>query len=187
MSAPIDMYNRYTVYTDPSIPEVAGEIRQGVRQPSGTTDIHDHLSRLRAAARGNVVEIGVRYGVSTAALLQGVVENGGHLYSLDISDCSPTFAGHPQWTFIQGNSSELCPFVPDEIQLLFVDGDHSYEGVFADLEAFGPRSKVIMAHDANEHENPQVLRAIEKYFLSGNCRQQSMTLIPESHGLAILE
>ena len=181
------MYNRYTVYTDPSIPEVAGEIRQGVRQPSGTTDIHDHLPRLRSAARGNVLEIGVRYGVSTAALLTGVSENGGHLYSIDIADCSPTFAGHPQWTFIQGDSKELYSFVPDDLDLLFVDGDHSYEGVLGDLNAFGYRAKIIMAHDADEANSPQVLRAIETYFLSGVCRQKSMTIIPESHGLAILE
>jgi len=186
VGAGLDRYRQLTERTDPQDPLVAEEIRKGIRHTYGITDVHDHLPRLRAAARGNVLEIGVRFGSSTAALLAGVEENGGEVWSVDIEDCSHLFAGHPQWTFLQGDSKKVVTFHSD-LDLLFVDGDHSYEGVISDLNHFGPRAKVIMCHDANEAENPQVLRAIENYYLSGTCRQQSLTLLPDSHGFAILQ
>lgn len=52
-------------------------------------------------------------------------------------------------------TSSRCPAT---IDLLFVDGNHSYEGVKADFEALGPRSRVVVFHDIVSDACPGVVR-----------------------------
>jgi len=53
-------------------------------------------------------------------------------------------------------ASDRCP---ERIDLLFVDGDHSYEGVKADFEALGrSRSRVVVFHDIVSDACPDVVR-----------------------------
>ena len=109
--------------------------RYAAAQRSG--DMRDFVVWLREHARGNVMEIGVRDGASTSAFLSGVEEHGGHVYSIDVEPCGNLFAGHPQWTFIQANSTDLQAVIrqiPYQIDLLLIDGDHSRAGVLADFE-----------------------------------------------------
>ena len=55
---------------------------------------------VRAMDHPTVVECGVDVGVSNCVLLAACQETGGHLYSIDIRDCS-SVASSPAWTFIQ--------------------------------------------------------------------------------------
>lgn len=133
------------------------------------SDIQDHLPLLFESAKGNVMEIGVRGGVSTSALLAGVEAHGGHLCSVDVNNCR--VFEHPQWTFIQVDSiadkERLLQEVPKELDLLFIDGDHTYEGCLSDLQAFGPRAKLIMVHDVECSDTfPGVRKACEEYAAS---------------------
>ena len=154
------------------------------------SDIRDHLPRLRAAARGNVLEIGARAGISTAALLLGVEEKGGHVWSVDIDDCSRLFDGHPQWTFIQSDSRNVksCAFgteVMPEFDLLFVDGDHTFEGCLDDLINYGPSSKVIMVHDTDCADTyPGVRKAVEKFLALHP--ERKIEWRHESFGMAVI-
>ena len=95
-------------------------------------DIQKHLPFLRSCARGNVIEIGVRWGVSTAAFLLGLETNGGHLYSVDVNpDCASRFS-HPQWSFLAASSADASAvrrFAPASVSVLFIVGDHSYAAV----------------------------------------------------------
>jgi predicted O-methyltransferase YrrM len=112
-------------------------------------DMWEYSPYMRRIAQGNVLEIGVRYGVSTAAFILGVEANGGHLYSIDIKDCSNLY-NHPQWTFLQGNSHDMDLSAVPFLDILFIDGDHSYSGTLADLIRFTPyvkRGGLIMCHD----------------------------------------
>ena len=107
------------------------------------SDIQVHLPLLRTA-HGNVFEIGVRDGISTAALLMGVRDHGGHLISLDVANCGHLY-DDPQWTFIQGHSvtdaERILKQLPPGLDLLFIDSDHSYETTRAELGIYGPLVK----------------------------------------------
>jgi hypothetical protein len=129
------------------------------------SDIQDHLPLLYNAAKGQCLEIGVRSGVSTSAILAGLEVNGGHLCSVDLMDCSGVFQGHPQWSFKQGNSRLVDPLpIPAKIDLLFIDGDHSFDGALMDLMHFGHRAEKIFVHDVdNVAEFPGVRQAVEEY------------------------
>ena len=61
--------------------------------------------------------------------------------------------------FIQGDSKEVCKtWDKGEIKLLFIDGDHSYEGVKADWENYGPMCKVVGFHDIDNKNEPGCVR-----------------------------
>lgn len=133
------------------------------------SDIRDHLPRLREAARGNVFEIGVRGGVSTAALLVGIHEHGGHLWSLDIINYAHHF-DDPNWSFIHGHSVHDAPRVleqlPKYLDVLFVDSDHTAETTRYELMSYAPLVKkdggVILMHDT-DLDGAGVRKALEDY------------------------
>ena len=116
-------------------------------------DMYDYSPLLREAARGNVLEIGVCAGVSTAALLLGLDDKGqGHLWSIDINPRCGDLYEHPRWTFICDDSRQVSLLDLPEIDLLFVDGDHSYATATSDLHRFSrlvvPGGLILM-HDVH--------------------------------------
>jgi predicted O-methyltransferase YrrM len=113
------------------------------------------------------LEIGTHAGISTAALLAGVEANGGHVWSVDVHAGSRyTHWGHPQWKFVQSDSKntvELGKILPASFDLVFIDGDHSYEGCAADLENWGRKGKVVLVHDSDTPAFTGVRRAIDEF------------------------
>ena len=130
------------------------------------SDIQAHLPRLYDRARGNCMEIGVRSGVSTAAILAGLEDHGGHLYSVDINACL-AFEGHAQWSFLRADSimeaDKVKAFIPEKLDLLFVDGDHSLSGALSDLRNYGPRAKRVLVHDIDAPDFPGVRQAVDEF------------------------
>lgn len=96
-----------------------------------TGDMKDFLATLRGLAKGKVLEIGVRDGASTSALLLGLEERGGRLQSVDITDCSSLWT-HPLWDFCQADS-KVIQFDNASFDMALIDGDHSPQGFLADL------------------------------------------------------
>jgi hypothetical protein len=48
------------------------------------------------------------------------------------------------------------------VDMLFVDGAHSYEAVLDDLRAFAPQTRgIVSGHD---YDNPEVAQAVDEYF-----------------------
>jgi predicted O-methyltransferase YrrM len=117
-------------------------------------DIYEHLPTFVQAVRDlgaqTVIELGVRAGVSTVAWLYALEQQGtGHLWSVDGAhpvadefgnDLLGDLFGHPQWTFIEmwDNDPDLSPLLPDSIDILFVDAQHTYEETSFELEHFMP-------------------------------------------------
>lgn len=145
------------------------------------SDIQAHLPFLRdlAAKSKVVVELGIRTGNSTAALHAGVLDSGGHLWSVDNNPLYCNWPPHPQHTVICSDS--LTAPLPEEIDLLFIDTLHTYGHTKAELALYGPRAKIICLHDT-ELERPSppepvpddppfpVRCAIEEYVASSGRR-----------------
>lgn len=162
------------------------------------SDISHHIGLLYSLAHGNVVELGTRTGVSTAALLAGVEARGGHVWSVDIEDCGALFQ-HEQWTFTQGDSrNPELPYMlfgeqrsPDLvigqpcIDLLLIDTEHTYEQCSAELalwsEWMRPGGRIAL-HDPETF--PGVRRAIVEFC---EARGWNVTFVLPNNGMAVVE
>jgi cephalosporin hydroxylase len=138
----------------------------------GESDLGEYREWLWSFAEGNVFEIGVRDGHSTAAILTGLAGRG-RLWSVDKEPCGHLYMDH-NWTFIQGNSQTEPERILDAtgmrsndqwIDLLFIDGDHTFQGCLADLTNYGKYAKTIAVHDTNS-EYMGVWHAVTEYFRS---------------------
>ncbi len=121
------------------------------------SDIQGHLQFIANVARGNVLEMGVRSGNSTAAFLYGLEMQGGKLWSIDKNAlCGELFNGHPLWNFINADSCDVATVlaggVPSEIDILFLDTMHDYEQVSNELVCWHTliaKNGIILVHDVS--------------------------------------
>ena len=73
-----------------------------------------------------ILELGVQNGASTKKFLEICDRNKGHLYSVDIVDCSKV-SDNKNWTFIQSrddNFDLIKSKIPSEIDILYIDSLH---------------------------------------------------------------
>jgi predicted O-methyltransferase YrrM len=136
--------------------------------------MHALFGICRAMKPETVVEIGSARGYSTCALALACQQNGrGKVYAIDPHDsnpytaCGPDKAPEnyefllsrlkdyeltPDWCeVIRSTSSEVSRVWNKPIDLLFIDGDHSYECVKSDFEAFRPwlrELSLVAFHDS---------------------------------------
>lgn len=154
------------------------------------SDIYHHLPLLFAKAHGNVVELGTRSGVSTAALLAGVERHGGHVWSVDIDPQSAhVAAGHPQWTFVQASSTDMqtrqALKKAQPIDLLLIDTIHTEAHVAAEFAVWADavrKGGVICVHDTETF--PGVRRAVEAACAA---RGWPVSFVRPCHGMAVIE
>ena len=127
------------------------------------SDISHYLPTLfGAVARypgARVVELGVRGGNSTVALLAAAEIAEGHVWSVDV-DTGCEFRSYPDppapglWTFIGADSQswEAVHGVPDEIDVLFIDSSHEYRETCNEFELYWPKVRpggTILLHDTS--------------------------------------
>lgn len=154
-------------------------------------DIQAHLPTLYdlVPKDGVVLELGTRTGFSTSAFLTAVEEKGGHVYSVDIkARWGKMFDGHPQWTFIYGNSTDQ-PAIDagglngQPIDVLLIDSDHSYAHVTYEITTWAHRVKqggVILFHDTDQDG---VRRAVNELIAYTHWAVEEHD---GSHGLAVV-
>lgn len=69
---------------------------------------------------------------------------------------------------LRGDSVEMAQCVPDgELDFVFIDADHEYESVKADIEAWAPkvrRGGLISGHDYGDDDWPGVEQAVKERF-----------------------
>lgn len=133
-----------------------------------TSDINEHLPTLRDLAKecSHVTEMGVRYIVSTWAFIEATPKT---LVSIDHKHPS-TYGGDItkveqackekgiKFTFIEGDTREIDI---DKTDLLFIDTDHTYEQLSAELKRHASKvKKYIVLHDTESC--PEMLPAIDE-------------------------
>jgi hypothetical protein len=168
-------------------------------------DTRAHLPTLYAIARSvcwpnpthkqplyppRMLEIGVRHGVASLALLQACKETGGHLTSLEICEEFATVArerveaaGLSPWWDLQLVNSNAYSSGP--LDLLWIDGDHSYAQCKLDVENHAPRVRsggYVLMHDAWNVLEPGVPVVIDEMRATG---KYEICVLQFSYGLAI--
>lgn len=121
------------------------------------SDISAHFPRMMRLVVDlgvvNVIELGVRYGDSTAAWLS-FLPTEGQVWGVDIEWRLPQRA---RLNPVVGD--DLDPVVlaqlPETVDLVFIDTSHDYEHTVAELAEYGGRVRpggVVVLHDTdNEH------------------------------------
>ncbi len=133
------------------------------------SDIWEHLPALFAAAStaDTVIEIGVGSYRSTVALLAGVEVSGGQLWSaeIDLQNKPAWIIDHPRWAVVEGDSLLTVDQAPENVDLLFIDSEHTYEQTVGELEAYVPRVRsggVVLLHDT-ETDHARVTEALNDW------------------------
>lgn len=154
------------------------------------------LWKLLQGIPGSTAEIGVAEGLFSRDILNWPTDrlhylvDGWTTIPGQKGDASQSQAWHDQnlWNaralvkpfgnravFLQGKSVEMADWVPvSSLALLYIDADHSYEGVLADLRAWAPNvvpGGIIALHDY-EMAQYGVKKAVQVY-----CREKSIKTI----------
>ena len=121
------------------------------------------------------LEIGVDKGKSL--FIARMVAKGGVLvYGIDIQQLEQKI---PNTTFLWGDSVGIAQRWGDEgqaIDVLFIDGDHSYKGCKNDIDAWYPHMKVdgvMMFHDHDE-TSPGVMQAVSEFVNNHKLKEYKM-------------
>lgn len=141
-----------------------------------TNAIHQHLTTLNFIVREfnlkSILEIGVQRGYSTVAFGYAIKDNGGELFSVDIAPCPEArdkmgLRGLVNdWNFKESLSSDNLRWKKD-IDLLFIDSEHSYKRMLTDLKHFEPfvkKNGFIVLHDVVVYRKEGMTKAISEYF-----------------------
>lgn len=147
-------------------------------QPAETQTTHDERAALarHAAGRTRLVEIGVWHGVTTSVLRRAMAPDGvlwaidpfprgrlGFSYQRRIarSEVARVTNGTVRWVRTTGEvAAEI--YRREEgppVGLVFIDGDHSYEGLAGDWSAWSPliaRGGVVCLHDSRSTPERQI-------------------------------
>lgn len=162
------------------------------------SDIRGHLARLRDLVveldAQVVIELGVRTGRSTTALLAGVERTGGLLWSCDVVNVVAGMAGldgvvveHPQWEFVHGDDLAVVARAPRPADLVFIDTSHEYEHTRDELAAYAPLVRpggCVVLHDTND-EWPAAQRAIFEW-VDGLTVRPRLEVHNHDNGLSVI-
>lgn len=157
-------------------------------------DMHAHLLVLYTLARflpaKVIVEIGTDDGTSTLPLVMAAQRTGGIVHSVDPEPCPHAHTRIERaglldhWRFHQMKSEDFDPLVAD---LVFIDGDHSYQAVRGDLLRHGAAVRlggIVVLHDSMAQNYPGVGLAVHDFLDVDRGRWERLTL-RWCHGLTI--
>jgi predicted O-methyltransferase YrrM len=142
------------------------------------------------------LEIGVRQGVSTMALLAGIRDGGGgKLISLDFDPVETAVAQRlvadyglaPFWEFHLTDSTQWSE-CPDGLDFLWIDGEHKAPAPWVDVQNYAPHLRengILLMHDyfvETYRGEDGVVQAVEALKATG---QWEVCTLPWCYGLTI--
>jgi predicted O-methyltransferase YrrM len=159
----------------------------------------------RAAGKQKALEIGTFQGVS-AARIAGAIVGNGLLYCVDPW---PDVAGRPNpcWhitqrhlkrtktlgriTFIRGLSADVQHLIPNGLDFVFIDGDHSWQGIEVDWSIVATRvvpNGIVCMHDVvTPPEQPWRTLDSVRFFQNVVLNDQRFKLVEVTHSMAVLK
>lgn len=157
-----------------------------------------------ATGAGLALEIGTYQGVSAARIARSLA-NGGALYCVDPW---PESNGHANGCFsichrhlercrvvdrvriLRGYSGKVADLIPDGLDFVFVDGDHSFSGIETDWEIVKEKTRsggIVCLHDSVVPAEQQWRRLDScLYFDEVIQRDRRFEVLEVVHTLAIL-
>ena len=118
------------------------------------------------------VEIGVSKGDNARFLLKQC-PSLEKMYLIDPKNvyCTGWFEDQPKITFIKQASRDAHPLIPDNVDIVFIDGDHNYKAVLEDIRLYYPKinlNGIITGHDYVLKFEDCVRKAVDEFFGNGN-------------------
>ncbi len=173
---------------------------------SQTTDNEKKAITKYAANSKYAVEIGVYEGVNTTNIA-GTIGQGSVLYAIDpfvkgrLGICYYEKIAKQQVRknnvgskikFIQAFSADAAPQVPAQVDFIFIDGDHSIEGIKKDWELYAPKVQpggYMLLHDTRvpAHDPSVANLGSHQYFESVIKFDPRFTLIDSIDSLSVLK
>lgn len=119
-----------------------------------------------------VVEVGLEFGRSSSIALQVVREHNLRYYGIEphVEDKWLKMAHHIGAPFLLFRVCSNLVVFEEPIDLILIDGDHSYVTVTDDCNHFLPRVRkggYALFHDFGESSLPDVYNAV-RYYMDGN-------------------
>ena len=132
------------------------------------SDMAEQSHLLRDAVRQYwqpvIAELGTRTGESTSALLSAASSCGGRMWSVDIAQVHPSdwWEQTGWWKFLAADdmSDMAAQFIPDQLDVLFIDTSHTYEHTLAELRKYVPRVRpggTVLCHDTELRHNDPIM------------------------------
>lgn len=151
-----------------------------------------YLDWAAARARRGIVEIGRLLGGSTLAL--ALANPNVPIYSIDLAPADDErlrrvldeheISSNVRLLVGDSQHGEFAEIVADSYDLLFVDGDHSFDGCLADLEHWWPGLATggsLLLHDC--YQGSEVQDAANAFFERHGARFLRGTNVPGAHWL----
>lgn len=141
-----------------------------------------------------IAELGVRYGNSTMAFLEGIrrADNHGHVFSCDIDLCKHANdliarTGYGElWSFTQTDSLEFAHhFSSGAFDLVFIDTSHEFEQTVSEMNAWSPLLSPggrLLLHDTLSR--PTVTQAVSLFLKSNPWQHYNIDVCC---GLAVID
>jgi hypothetical protein len=123
------------------------------------------ISAARVAKANTILEVGTSCGWTSMHL---AMNTSAFVWTLDIEDKPKAYAGEPcerRIKQILKTAPELARTHPGfGVDMVFIDGDHSYEGIKTDTEtALRLNPKVIAWHDYSNADFPGVAKCLVEF------------------------
>lgn len=164
-----------------------------------TKFLQDVNEKLEGKTGYKIVECGVRYGGATTFFGYLCERDGGHLYGIDIDDCSDVIETD-SWTFIESDDRDVDNIIlanqelRSGIDLLYVDSLHHFRHVEKVVEKWYPYLKegaYIYFDDVDDMRRSmksayefRMIRRWVKWFFHANYKDLELTIMYGNTGKA---